>query len=984
MENYMKFKRLFLTFFALLLVLVSCKADDSYITVFDGGDTDYVIVVDSDASNAVSSLANSLGPLFGVSPEVLSDEAGEKKLEILVGHTGRGITAEYIYELNSLSSAEAFHYLIAEKDGKIIILSDHDIGYRYLKDYIAEKYSQDNSLVIPEKCHDLITVTWEEYYKSDYYSEQLAYEEEQNQLNNELNRYDKDMENFMTMEEAIEQYRKLAASFNTADFGVYNPASFTSVNKWDAPEVYPGESHPRVLFTENSIGTIRANLTSEENSAAYATLMSDSYAPCDGIMPESSTVADYRYDEKIMKSIEAMGLRYALSGEEMYGYQAIYCLKNVLLTANIPATTDNPYRTWGHILFTSGCIYDWCYDLLTDADKTQIISACVEHIGINMQIVSYAGADVRAPIGMGTVYGHGAEAQLLRDWLTFAIAVYDEAPEIYDLVGGRLFSEYREAQNFMYASGNHWEGDNYGPYRAFFSVYANFLISRMTDGKCELLSDDLLETVLTLIYHTRPDNQTLRIGDMWSEKPAVYNFSNHHYVAFIAGSYYKNSYLKTFAYNGLNSFKSFTNNNDNGCSALMVLTMNDPSVSHEDKSDLALTRTNTFPLTSLIARSAWNDENAFMVYMNMPETYAASHQHMDCGSFQIFYKGILASDSGKYQNWGGAHHMGYTMQTVSANSLLIYNPDFEDYRNDYRDNLVYSGGQSIFETRSALPKTLAELRQHVGYNQCTSLGVANVEKDGKYLYSYMGGDMTKAYDAETVDEVTRYMLAVATDNPSYPLVFVTFDRITSDDASYRKSALIHVQEEPTITNDGFAIVTNTQHNNSGKMVVQTVMEATEYKVIGGEGKEFWLSDKLGNADIDTNGVAGSLAEYGWGRIEISPANPEKTNRMLTVMYVTDAENKSSPIRAEDISSDNLAGAMILGKAMLFPKNEKLLAEESSFTLNTAGECFVAGVSAGRWMVCRGETVIQTITVDDGTNLLSFTAGAGDYTIKPVN
>ena len=76
--------------------------------------------------------------------------------------------------------------------------------------------------------------------------------------------------------------------------------------------------------------------------------------------------------------------------------------------------------------------------------------------------------------------------------------------------------------------------------------------------------------------------------------------------------------------------------------------------------------------------------------------------------------------------------------------------------------------------------------------------------------------------------------------------------------------------------------------------------------------------------------------------------------------------------------------MILGKAMLFPKNEKLLAEESSFTLNTAGECFVAGVSAGRWMVCRGETVIQTITVDDGTNLISFTAGAGDFTIKPVN
>ena len=80
----------------------------------------------------------------------------------------------------------------------------------------------------------------------------------------------------------------------------------------------------------------------------------------------------------------------------------------------------------------------------------------------------------------------------------------------------------------------------------------------------------------------------------------------------------------------------------------------------------------------------------------------------------------------------------------------------------------------------------------------------------------MGGDMTNAYDAVTVDEVTRYMFAVATNDRNRPLVFVTFDRITSDDASYRKSALIHMQEEPVITDDGFAIITNTKGDNNGK------------------------------------------------------------------------------------------------------------------------------------------------------------------------
>ena len=273
---------------------------------------------------------------------------------------------------------------------------------------------------------------------------------------------------------------------------------------------------------------------------------------------------------------------------------------------------------------------------------------------------------------------------------------------------------------------------------------------------------------------------------------------------------------------------------------------------------------------------------------------------------------------------------------------------------------------------------------YAGYGQCVSLGVANVEKDGKYLYSFMAGDMTNAYDAETVDEVTRYMFAVATGDASCPLVLVTFDRITSDDASYRKSALIHTQQEPLVTKDGFVIVTNTKNGNNGKMIVQTVGFDTTYTLVGGEGKEFWLSDKYGNADTDTTLVAGSIAEYGWGRIEISPESAEKTNYMLTVMYVTDATNNASPKKAEDLCSDKLAGTSLFGKSILFPKNEKLLTEEASFTLGSSGECFVGGVMAGDWNIIKDGAVVSCVTVAEGTNLLSFNAASGNYTIKPAN
>ena len=984
----MKLKRLLIPFLLLLILLVSCKKQETDITVFSNGKTDYSIIIDKNASTSVSSFASDLSKDFSASCEIYDDESKKFDREIIIGHTNRAITAEYILELDTVTTDYGFGYLIAEKDGNIIIISNNDAGYAYAMDYIKANYQDGNLLKIPTNCHVMIRVSWDDYYKSDYYADVLAKEEEQKQLEeerelleNELNRYDKEMENFMTIDEAIEQYRKLAANFNSEDFGTYDKATYTSVNKYKAPPIYPGERHPRVMFTEKSLETIRENLSAEENAPAYAAYMSSLYAPTDGIMKDSPTVAEYRYDGSVINSAKARALRYALTGEKLYGYQAIYCLKNIILSLNIPSTVSNAYRGYGNILFTAAMIYDWCYDLLTDLDKSQIISGCIELVAPHMEIVKYGGAQNRAPITEGAMYGHGAEAQLLREFLAFSIAVYDEAPEIYELVAGRLFSEYRDAQNFLYSSGTHWEGDNYGNYRIFFSLYSNFLINRMTDGEHELLSDDMHEAVITLMHNMRPDNQTLRIGDSWTEKSSSYNLSNHWYTAFIAGAYYKDSYLKTFAYDGLSKFTQFTGDGDNGVSWLMVLTMNDPSVSHDDHSNLEITRTTKFPFTNLYARSAWEDVNAFMVWMTMPETHGVSHAHMECGSFQIFYKGILASDSGRYEGWGSYHHMGYTMQTVSSNSILVYNPAFADYKDDYRTNLVYSGGQSIRNGRSALPETLEALLKHPAYNQVTSLGVANVERDGKYLYSYMGGDMTKAYDEETVDEVTRYMFAVATDDVDRPLVFVTFDRITSDDASFRKSALIHVQQEPTVTNDGFAIVTNTKNGNNGKMIVQTVGDATEYTLIGGEGKEFWLCDHLGNAPVNT---AGNVAEYGWGRIEISPAEADLTNYMLTVMYVTDATNKSAPIKAVDLSSENVAGTMLLGKAIFFPKNEKLFTSEITVTVNEKADCYVTGISAGDWTVYNGDSIVKTVTVEEGTNLLTFTANTGTYTIKPAN
>ncbi len=997
----MKNKALILLILSILLVLTSCNigggsggsggsgGEEGEITFFENGTTSYNIVTAAGAPEEAKALAKELSALSGASPEVLTDASPEAALEILVGDTNRSETAALVPKLQGAATVSAFYYMVAVEDGKLVILADNEVGYIYALDYIKNTYIKDGKMTLKESTCDMKPVVWDDYYASDLYFDRLTaeadkgrYDEEKDQLNGEMGRYDDNGQNtIMTVEQAITQYKNQVAAFDTALFGEYTSVTFTSANTYREPTLYPEKgAHPRILFTANTINEVRANLEAPENAKAYKRYIALSDAPCDGKFKTVTGNMTHNYDSSITAKIEAKAFRYAMTGDKIYGYEAILAAKNAMLTIDVPHTVGDWCRTYGHLMYVVACVYDWCYDLLTEEDKTQFVNGGVNLLGMHLECVCYVSSTNKVPIAQGTIYGHGAEDQLLVDYLSFAIAVFDEAPEIYELVGGRILNDYTEAQNYLYESGMHWEGSMYGAFRAAATIVSNLLFNKMTDGAVNPFSDKLEDMAIALTYQIRPDGQVFRIGDL-NENKTQYAFESHAAVWLYASAIYGNSYVKSYAYNYLRGFDYFINSVA-GLSVVQFLAVNDPEVSYDYQGEVPLTLTISSPGSGLFAKSANDDKNAFAIYMTMPENYASSHAHMECGSFQIFYKGALASDSGAYSGWGGEHHMGYNMQTISSNSLLIYNPEFTDYRNPDRINMIYSGGQSI-DNGANLPETLEQLKNHPANGQCVSLGVANVEEGGKYLYSYMGGDMTGAYDEETVDEVTRYMFAVATGDEDCPLVFMTYDRITSDDASFKKTALLHVQQAPTITEDGFAIVTNTKNGNSGKMIVQSVGEATEYTVIGGEGKEFWVNDR--NIDPNITLVDGSIAEYGWGRIEISPETAEKTNTMLSVMYVTDAKNNSAPVRAKDISSENLAGSMIFGKAVLFSRNEKLLTKESSFTLDEKADCYVAGVSAGQWTVKCGDTVIDTVTVAEGTNLITFTATqAGTYTITPAN
>ena len=261
---------------SVFLALVSCKINGEKITVFADGNTEYSIVMASDADSDEKSLASRLSELSGVAP--VTDESAEQKYEILIGETNRPASDKHSGDLAGLASATYFHFIIAEDDGKIVIISDNEVGYLYALEYIEKTYVENGSFVIPRGKADVQKVLWDTYYASDIYFERLTaeadknrYESNKNQLENEMNKYEENNGNsIITLEEAIEQYKTKLASFSTPSFGDYSASIFTSANKYREPTVRPEEgAHPRILFTENSIDDVRANILSDESSKAY-------------------------------------------------------------------------------------------------------------------------------------------------------------------------------------------------------------------------------------------------------------------------------------------------------------------------------------------------------------------------------------------------------------------------------------------------------------------------------------------------------------------------------------------------------------------------------------------------------------------------------------------------------------------------------------------------------------------------------------------
>lgn len=745
-------------------------------------------------------------------------------------------------------------------------------------------------------------------------------------------------------------------------------------NPYDAPPVSPPSEHPRLFVRNDDLDEIRDRLDEGEVAEAWNRMLQAADRDYTGLLAAPAAGAT-NYNAEVMKTIKAKALLYLLEEDETSGEEAVEMMTNYLNTVVMPLSVTSITRQMGETLALGSIIYDWCYPLMDASQRSDYVDRFVE-IMQQMEIGF-------PPSLQGSVVGHGAEAQLLRDQLSVGIAVYDETPAIYNIVAGRFFQDYVDPRDFAYEAGAQHQGDSYGPYRYQWDVFAAWLFNRMGAG--DVFDEAQRNTPYEWLYARRPDGQLMRDGDTFQSTTALGQYWTDPMTYLLPASYYKDPFLK---HEYLRQAKYNTSLDD-----LWIILLDDPSVESVSEESLPLTRYLGDPYGEMIARTGWAgglQSSSVVATMKVGSTWFGNHQHLDAGQFQLYYKGGLAIDSGIYQGtqggYGSSHDLNYNKRTIAHNAMLVYDPD--ETFSYFSTSVANDGGQRI-PNNGIEPPNLDYLTDPANGYETAQVEAEGVGPDAeKPDYSYIKADLTDAYSADKMDDYKRSFVFLNLKNDEHPAALVVFDKVTSADENFKKTWLMHSQTEPSISGDTVTIE-RTDNGYNGKLVNRTLLPGSDnasIAKIGGSGSEFEVN---GVNYPQSQSSAINSAEAGAWRVEVSPENEAETDLFLNVMQVMDAEGGPEPLETEALDSDTMAGVLISDRAVLFAKSGEATGGTVDFELPESAEdvrVLVTDLSPGFWTVVRdGQTasVQYEVTAEDGT--LYFEGGeAGEYTLTHAN
>ena len=778
-------------------------------------------------------------------------------------------------------------------------------------------------------------------------------------------------------ESAIRCIRERISAFRDEQFGPFVTEVFEDERRnYPPPAISPSRvPHPRLMLTREMLPKIKEAFQNPECIHAvdeYRSLLLD---PSDAILPpaylhESGRSGDHNFDYRVLAMIEARALEYLLSGEKYYGYRAILNMLNFLTTLDIKWISSDQCREFGITMYTTALVYDWCYDLLTDDEKRRFTLG-VEHIlcrGVTEDTVHSTYGGIKMEVGFpptrnGSVSGHGSEMQILRDYLAYSIAAYDEYPGWWNYVGARVENEYIPVRREFYKAGMYPQGMScYAPHRYISDLWSAWML-KIIYGENPYSDSDMARVARSMLANETVDGNMFASGDgsraslsaIMSPTLVMSSYLFNDPTARAAAFHLKAGVVE-FPYGYIHITPTIS----------IIASTNGITKAEERHEGLPYLLENKGYLNQYILRNGWTGDAA-VILMKAGGRSTANHDHCNAGSFQIWHKGYLTGDVGLYSGYGSVQHSMFHVASIAHNALLVYNPSHHDDelivdengRETNRARYWYSGGQR----RTGEAQCLAEWQT----DTYLTGGDLVMQSDGgeKPSYAYISTDITPAYEKDTVAFAERVMLACYTENQSAPLAFFVRDRITSTDPSFRKTFLLQIPGEEAPILDGKRA---TIFRDGGSLTITSLSDA-KLEALGGKGRNFLVNG------VQCAPPNGRDSGQNWGRIEISTEG----SMLLNVITVGD-RGDTAPIAYALTCDDGLVGASVSGVAAIFRATEGASDKPLGFTLGEASKTFLCGLTPGSWVVSNDGAEIASGVVSSGEDMLVLDLPSGSFNV----
>ena len=374
-------------------------------------------------------------------------------------------------------------------------------------------------------------------------------------------------------------------------------------------------------------------------------------------------------------------------------------------------------------------------------------------------------------------------------------------------------------------------------------------------------------------------------------------------------------------------------------------------------------------------RGAWGDPDELYATFKAGDLLA-HHDHYDTGHFSIQRGGLLAPQTGLYGPGGGyygRHRLGYAIQTVSSNSLLILAPGETSLAlRSAKDPAwtVLSGGQRVIRPTGFDCASLDHFQQlrnsgpHLERADITAFESVAGEFD------YIAADITAAYNSTAwaepgavpkVSLVTRQFVYLRPEQ-----AFVVYDRVETTDATYTPKFLLHTLSKPQSEREklltgkgpdngileaaGSRLVTS--HQRGVLTHLALLPEGGRALKIGGSEFNCYVEEDGDQSDgFDGVNLEGGdphqerlTAQLGLWRTEVEPA-PSTSTRFLNVLLPRLRGEDRLPV-VEALPLAEGAHAAMVGETVVVFASAPSPLEAVSLVLRDPAKCLLVDARPG--------------------------------------